>query len=129
MSKTGPKTILVVNDKRLEMATLVQILLHNGYQLLYAEGKSQAIKAVKQAKPDLVICDTGSTNLDLAAYFKTVRSTPSTRRIPFLFITDPAGELPEQISELHPHHVLPKPFTREQLAITVQKSIKNLSPK
>jgi PleD family two-component response regulator len=124
MKKTGPKKILLVNDNRREMATLSQIILLNGYQLLYAEDKDQALKAVKKTKPDLVICSDGSSKLDFVGLFKTLKATAQTRSIPFLFIAESKEELLERVGNLQPGSLLRCPFTREQLAIRVQETLK-----
>jgi response regulator RpfG family c-di-GMP phosphodiesterase len=124
MTTPNPKKILIVNDNRQEMVTLSQILLLNGYQLSYSENEALAIKLARKTKPDLVICNTVSTKLDVTTFFRAVRSSAETRHIPFLFIAESRERLLEQMGDLHPKHLLLKPFTREQLAITVQENLK-----
>jgi response regulator RpfG family c-di-GMP phosphodiesterase len=106
------------------MVTLSQILLLNGYQLSYSEDEAIAIKLAKKTKPDLVICNTVSTKLDVTAFFRALRSHAETRHVPFLFIAESKEQLKEQVGDLHPQNLLLKPFTREQLAITVQENLK-----
>jgi response regulator RpfG family c-di-GMP phosphodiesterase len=125
MTQTDPKKILIVNDNRQEMMTLSQVLLLNGYQLSYAENEAAAVKLVKKTKPDLIICNTVGTGLDIVGFCKTLQSGAETKRIRFLFIAESKEQLQEQLGEVHSQHLLPKPYTREQLAITVQKNLKH----
>jgi PleD family two-component response regulator len=124
MNTSGPKKILVVDDNRHEMLTLTQILLLNGYQLSYALNESSALKLVRKTRPDLIICNAVDTKLDLAGFVKPLLSHEATRRIPILFIAKSSEQLHEQIEDLRSPHLLLKPYTREQLAISVQENLK-----
>ncbi len=125
MNTLTPKKILVVHDDRQEWATMSQILLLNGYQVSYAESKEQALKVAKKTRPDLVICSAGGTKLDVAEFLEALKSAPQTRNIPFLLVASSEDGLPARIGELHPNHILLRPFSREQLAIKVQKNLEH----
>jgi two-component system, OmpR family, response regulator ChvI len=121
-----PPKVLLVTQNRPELATISQILLSNGYELSLAEDKDRALKVIKKNRPDLIICNTGKNELDGLDVFKSVRSSLSLRDIPFLFISEDDDQLPESVVRVKPPRILMRPFTREQLAITVQESLKSV---
>jgi two-component SAPR family response regulator len=87
--------------------------------------KRRRFKAVNKTKPDLIICSGEQSKFDIITFFRSVKSAPQTRRIPFLFTTSPDVRLHEEVEKLNPKHLLVKPYTRERLAIAVQNSLKN----
>ena len=124
MVKFEPKKILIVDDNTHEMLTLSQILLTNGYQLCYAQNETLALTLARKTKPDLIICNTIGTKLDIMKLFDPVNAGTVTRRIPFLFIAESKEELQKCVGSRHSNSLIVKPFTREQLAITVQEKLK-----
>lgn len=126
---TDTKKILVVDDDLLTIATISQTLLRNGYQVFHATDEEHAFKTTKKDKPDLIICNFESTKLDAVQLFRTVRQTPQTRGVPFLFITKTQQMPDEEAGILGPKNNLIRPFTREQLTIAVQENLKRLQPK
>lgn len=69
-----PKKILVIDDD-IDIITVVETILKNeGYEVLVAHGKNEALKIAKENKPDLIICDvmmeTKYEGFELAEEFK-----------------------------------------------------------
>jgi hypothetical protein len=71
------------------------------------------------------LSSTFGTKLNTANFRKTLQSGAETPRIRTLFIAESKEQLQEQLGEVHSQNFLPKPYTREQLAITVQKNLKH----
>jgi len=118
------KKILIVDDDLRNIATIAQILLANGYQVLHAEDKDRAAKVALHSRPDLIICNAESKTLDALQLLKTVRQAPHMRRISVLFLTDSAELLEAAPGVVGPKQYLKKPYTREQLTIAVQENLK-----
>jgi CheY-like chemotaxis protein len=119
------KKILIVDDDILNIATLTQILLQNGYQVLHAEDKDHAVRLAQKSTPDMIICNAENTKVDALQFLKLVRQLPQTRRAAILVLTGRREMLEGEPSLLGPRQYLMKPFTREQLAIAVQENLKH----
>jgi PleD family two-component response regulator len=128
MDRSDPKRILIIDGDRPELATLAQILLLNKYKVLRAEEETKALQIVKKARPDLIICNAHSEKLDAIGLLRKMRSNTRTRSIPFLFITGSKDMLEKRMSDLHLMRFLVMPFTRAQLAVAVQESLKLSHP-
>lgn len=118
------KKILIVDDDLRTIATIAQILLENGYQVLHAEDKDRAARVALNSRPDLIICNAESKTLDALQLLKTVRQAPHMRRTSVLFLTDSAELLEAAPGVVGPKQYLKKPYTREQLTIAVQENLK-----
>ncbi len=121
----NPKKILIVDDDLLTAATLIQILLQNGYEVLHAEDKDRAARVALKSRPDMIICNAESKKVDALQFLKLVRQAPQTRKAAILFLTDRPEMLDGEPGLLGPRQFLMKPFTREQLAIAVQENLKH----
>jgi len=124
-----PKKILIVDDDLLNIATMAQTLLRNGYQVVHATDEDRAFKATKKDKPDLIICNYESKKLDMKQLLKSIQNVRPSQGIPLLLISESSESLDEEPGILGPKQHLTKPFTREQLTIAVQENLKRLSPK
>lgn len=122
----NPKKILIVDDDLVNVAAITQILLRNGYDVLYEEDEQRVVRTAKKSRPDLIICNAESRKLDAFRVVEAVRQAPEMRKTPVLFLTE-SRELTWAGPELlGPKQYLRKPFTREQLAIAVQENLKRV---
>ena len=74
-----PATILVCDDDRLVLATLVHGLKTAGYRVIEADNGDDAILLARQWRPDLALLDmrmNGKSGLDVAAYLRDHIGTP-----------------------------------------------------
>jgi response regulator NasT len=72
-------TILVCDDDRLVLATLVHGLKSAGYDVVEADNGDDAILLARERRPDLALLDmrmNGKTGLDVAAYLRDHVGTP-----------------------------------------------------
>jgi CheY-like chemotaxis protein len=120
-----PKKILIVDDDILNTATLTQILLQNGYQVLHAEDRDHAVRLAQKSTPDMIICNAENKKLDALQFVKFVQQVPQTRGAAILVLTERREMLEGEPGLLGPKQFLMKPFTREQLAIAVQENLKH----
>jgi two-component system sensor histidine kinase/response regulator len=120
-----PKKILIVDDDVLNTATLTQILLQNGYEVLHAEDKDHAVKVAQKSWPDMIICNVESKKVDTLQVMNLLRQLPQTRGAAILLLTGRREMVAGEPGLLGPRQFLMKPFTREQLAIAVQENLKH----
>ncbi len=81
---SGKGRILVLDDDRLVLATVVHGLSQAGYEVIDADNGDDAILLAREHKPELALLDIrmeGKTGFDVAEYLRDVC------RIPFMFLS------------------------------------------
>ncbi len=68
--------ILVVDDVAVNRLQLTALLKSSGYETLQAESGSRGLDILKEARPDLVICDVVMPAMDGLEFVRAVRSAP-----------------------------------------------------
>ena len=125
MTPTEPSTsaptkgrILVVDDDRLVLATLVHGLAQAGFDIVDADNGDDAILLARQHKPDLALLDIrmdGMSGFDVAAYLR------EHLRIPFMFLSAFSDEATvNQIKALGALAYLVKPLDVAQIVPAVE---------
>ena len=118
------KTILVIDDNDAVRSEVVDILRFEGYRVVEAADGRGGIERVKEAAPDLVICDLMMPLLDGYGVLDAVRSEPAWATLPFVFLTartDRAGV--RRGMEHGADDYLTKPFTAEELLRAVTAAL------
>lgn len=110
------KKVLVVEDDRLNLKLMREILRLGNYQMLEAENAEKGIQLARQEQPDLILMDIhlpGMNGLEAACLIKQAEAT---KHIPILALTamtfsdDPAfGQIPAFDG------VIAKPFVIREL--------------
>ena len=110
-------TILVLDDDRLVLATLVHGLAQSGYEVIDADNADDAILLARERRPELALLDIrmeGKTGFDVAEYLRDVC------RIPFMFLSAFADAgTAAQVRELGAVAYLVKPLQVGQIVPTV----------
>lgn len=78
-------TILVVDDEPQYRLIMRSVLMAEGYDVLLAEHGEEALTKLKGGHVDLIVSDIYMPVMDGIKLHRTVRSTPETANIPFLF--------------------------------------------
>ena len=120
-----PRKILIVDDDLHSIATLTQILLQNGYEVLHAEDNDRAAKIARLSRPDMIICNADSKKVNALQFLKLMREGLQTRNAAILVLTEQREILEQEPGLLAPAQLLMRPFTREQLAIAVQENLRH----
>jgi diguanylate cyclase (GGDEF)-like protein/PAS domain S-box-containing protein len=82
-----PATILIVDDESLNLRLLQALLGHEGYVLRTAAGGEEALAAVADDPPDLILLDVMMPGLDGRQVARAVKADPSTSNIPIIMVT------------------------------------------
>lgn len=124
MAATGKGTILVVDDDRLVLATLVHGLVQAGYEVIDADNGDDAILLARERRPDLALLDIrmeGKSGFDVA---ETLRDK---YRIPFMFLSAFSDDATvAQVKALGAVAYLVKPLDIRQIVPAVEAALANV---
>lgn len=82
-----PLRVLVCDDER-HIVRLLQVTLERqGFQVLTAFDGREALRAVEQQNPDLVVLDVMMPYLDGYEVLKCLRRDPATEKLPVIMLT------------------------------------------
>lgn len=112
-----------MDEDLLSIANIFLTLLRGGHVLSHATNHQTALKALRDEKPDLIICNLDGRNLEAHRLVSTVQQTKAFRTIPFLLIVESKRDPAQAPEILGPKQYLIKPFTQEQLASAVQERL------
>ncbi len=127
MAATAGKKILVVEDER-DIAQLVQHYLQKeGFQSVSAMSGIEALKKIKEEKPDLIVLDLMLPEMDGLDVCKRVRSTPDTAMLPIIMLTAKAEESDTIVGlELGADDYVTKPFSPKALVSRVKALLRRI---
>jgi diguanylate cyclase (GGDEF)-like protein len=119
----GTKEILVVDDSRIVLAMVTDILEAEGYRVRQAENGREALERVAQARPDLVVLDVMMPELDGYEVCQILREDPE--YLPILMITA-KGELQDLVRglEVGADDYVSKPFQPVELTARVKSLLR-----
>lgn len=81
------ESILVVDDQPTSIKLIQSILAGEGYQMLVAVNATEALQAVQDSRPDLILMDICLPGLDGLALTKLLKSNPESRHIKVVAIS------------------------------------------
>lgn len=121
---TSKGKILVVDDDRLVLATVVHGLSQAGYQVIDADNGDDAILLAREHKPELALLDIrmeGMSGFDVAEYLRQSLQTP------FMFLSAFADEATlAQVKQLGAVAYLVKPLDIHQIVPAVEAAFANI---
>lgn len=80
-------SILVVDDNKANLQIIGKLLSYSGYTVELAESGEDALKMVKDKKPDLILLDLIMPEMDGLQVCKRIKDDPQTCHIPVVFCT------------------------------------------
>jgi two-component system alkaline phosphatase synthesis response regulator PhoP len=127
MSGALQKKILIVEDEP-DILQLVRLYLEKeGFRTATAVNGAQALKKVKEDKPDLIVLDLMLPELDGLEVCKRLRSTPDTAMLPIIMLTAKAEESDTVIGlELGADDYVAKPFSPKALVARIKALLRRL---
>ena len=127
MSRTAGKKILVVEDEADILHLVTHYLEKEGFRLRTAGTGVQALKLVKEERPDLIILDLMLPELDGLEVCKKIRMNSETAMIPILMLTAKAEESDTVIGlELGADDYVTKPFSPKALVARVKALLRRM---
>ncbi|MBS0152933.1 MAG: response regulator transcription factor [Nitrospira sp.] len=127
MEATAGKTVLIVEDEQ-DIAQLVQHYLQKeGFRSATAMNGVEALKKVKEEKPDLIVLDLMLPEMDGLEVCKRMRSAPETAMLPIIMLTAKAEESDTIVGlELGADDYVTKPFSPKALVARVKALLRRI---
>ena len=120
----SPSDILIVDDVPANIRLLEAILAPEGHRLRSAASGREALKAVAERRPDLVVLDVLMPEMDGIEVCRVLRADQATRGLPVLMIT--ASDDPVKVTALESgaDDFIAKPFDRAELLARVRSLLR-----
>ena len=117
-------TILIVDDS-LSIRQSTRFILEQGnYSVREASDGVEALKALSEAKANLVITDINMPNMDGLTLVKKIREAPASKFMPILVLTtESQGSIIDEGKKAGATGWIVKPFNADKLLETVKKVI------
>jgi len=122
------KTIAVIEDDPTILSLIRNVLSSGGYRVVATNDPTKALELVREAAPDLVLCDITMPDMDGYRVLKALQAEPATARFPVVFLTA-NREFTERVQAFRFGVVdyVTKPFTRDLLLKKVERVLHGLS--
>jgi len=121
------KTVLVVDDDPDAREFLIAVLQDNGYATATAKDGVEAIAAVEQSPPDLVLLDIAMPEKSGVAVYRRLKEDEELKAIPVIITTGISDEFEKFISTRRqvppPEGYISKPVDHERLVSLVRAQI------
>jgi DNA-binding response OmpR family regulator len=120
-----PKRIAIVEDEA-ELASLIDYnLSRQGYQTQVLSGTSGTLKALEQARADLIVLDVMLPEMDGFELCRQIRQSPVLGRTPVLFLTARSDEVDRVLGlEIGGDDYMTKPFSPRELIARVKAHLR-----
>ena len=123
------KQVLIVDDSEESVVFLSEILEEHGYPYRVARNGKEAMKAMRESRPDLVLLDVMMPQKGGVAVFQEMKKDPELEKIPILIITgaSEATGVDMKTGEEKPKESYADDFTR-RFGIEVRGQLQSLTP-
>ena len=115
------RTILIVEDSKVDRSRLEKLLTGAGYQVSSVDNGSDALTEAKRNKPDAILMDVNMPGMDGFAATRALRGDAGTKDIPVVLVTAKDQKADKAWGQmLGAKGYVTKPFTDEQLLSQVR---------
>jgi len=114
--------LLLVEDE-IELVSIVQTYFRDeGFEVRIALNGIEALKVVRDFKPDVIVSDVKMGQMDGFEFFEALKKLPEFSNTPFIFLTimDDRSSV-ERATKLGASGYMTKPFDVEELHEMIQK--------
>ena len=116
------KRILVVEDEEDNRQILRDLLATSGYEMVEAQDGEQALAAVDQHRPDLILMDIQLPIMDGYEATRRIRANPANKRIPIIAVTSYALSGNESMAlAAGCDAYVPKPYSPRELLAKIRE--------
>ena len=116
------KRILVVEDEEDNRQILRDLLATSGYEMVEANNGEQALAAVDQHRPDLILMDIQLPIMDGYEATRRIRANPANKRIPIIAVTSYALSGNESMAlAAGCDAYVPKPYSPRELLAKIRE--------
>src|SRR3989441_5468382 len=120
--------ILIVEDEQTVVDILRKGLEPEGFQVIAAYNGQAGLRAVTEARPDLLILDLTLPELDGFELCRRIRRQPETARLPILVLSGKTEVVDKVVMlELGADDYITKPFSPKELVARVKTLLRRVS--
>ncbi len=120
--------VLIVEDEQSVVDLLRKGLEPEGFQVIAAHNGQAGLRAVTEARPDLIILDLTLPELDGFELCRRIRRQPESARLPILVLSGRAEEVDKVVMlELGADDYVTKPFSPKELVARVKTLLRRVS--
>ncbi len=117
--------ILVVDDEKIFVENLAQVVEHRGYDVRMTRSGREAVKLAKEFKPDLILCDVSMDDMSGYQVLEELKKDETTFNIPFIFLTGKAEPIDiRKGMGLGADDYITKPFSIDDLFRAIEVRLK-----
>jgi len=116
------KTIMIVDDELNILVPLQFLMEQNGFRVVLAQSGRDALEALEESKPDLILLDIMLPDLDGYEIFQMIRANPAWDGIKVIFLTakNRDGDIAKGLN-LGVDAYVTKPFSNAELLAAVNE--------
>jgi signal transduction histidine kinase len=119
------KKILIIEDDKNLLHSLVDVLRCEGYEVFAASGGQEGLNILCDESPDLIICDVMMPGKDGYEVLQEITKNEILATIPFIFLTARTQRTDQRRAmEMGADDFLMKPFSVEELLTTIETRLK-----
>jgi CheY-like chemotaxis protein len=123
------KQVLIVDDSEESVVFLTEILEEHGYPYRVARNGKEAMKAMRESRPDLVLLDVMMPQKGGVAVYNEMKKEPELENIPIFIITGASGAtgVDMKTGEEDPKNTYADDFSR-RFGLEVRDKLKSIEP-
>lgn len=120
------KRILVVDDEPSILLSLEFLMEQEGYDVISATDGDEALQAIHEKLPDLILLDVMMPKRDGFEVCQTIRANPEWKEVKIIILTAKGREVDQEKGfALGADDYITKPFATQELVSKVKKVLEN----